>query len=248
MLDDLTTLIATGQYIAAIGGALVAVVGVLRLLLALRFAWFKTKLGGYVLGYTATTLVYGGSALHSGTPLTLTLVIAAIGAGWAASGGWETFRDVMGWFKARATSGDDSGSGAAGGAGPSIVSALISVLLVVGFLSIPVGLASCGWWHTKPATAVIDCVSADQAQIAGLAGELAPLVTGSSVDWSAIYERAKDAGKVIGGCVLSELVQDYLGGKKAISTDESWAARDALERFRTEEAAGATFRTSKGDL
>lgn len=121
--------------------------------------------------------------------------------------------------------------------------------LVIAFVLFLVPASSaCRIWDTKPGQAVIDCVAADRNQLDQLAGELSPLVSGDKPDWSAVYDRAKHAGKVIGGCVLAELVQQYLGGKKAVSNDESWAARNALEDFRKKEAGGATFRTKVGDL
>jgi len=98
-------------------------------------------------------------------------------------------------------------------------------------------------------TAVIDCTLENQGQIAALIGEFKTLLSGQLPDWSAIYQRAKQAGKSIGGCALSQLVQDYLGNKAAPPPQaDSWTANNTLERFRREEAGNATFHTAKGDL
>lgn len=98
------------------------------------------------------------------------------------------------------------------------------------------------------ADVVIDCLGDNRAQIDALLLELSPLLALSSPDWSAVYQRAKQAGRDVGGCALAELVQRYLGGRTAVPDSESWRARDALERFRNVEAGNATFRTAYGDL
>ena len=99
------------------------------------------------------------------------------------------------------------------------------------------------------ADAVIDCTLGDaRPSIDALIMELAPLVTLDSPDWYAVYQRAKKAGKTIGGCALAEIVQRYLGGRSAAPESESWKARSTLDEFRATEAGGATFRTSYGDL
>jgi hypothetical protein len=95
---------------------------------------------------------------------------------------------------------------------------------------------------------IIDCTGANRTEIDALFLELSPLIGLSSPDWAAVYQRAKHAGAAIGGCALAELVQMYLGGRKARATDDSWAAHDALERFRAEVAGGATFKTKAGNL
>jgi hypothetical protein len=97
--------------------------------------------------------------------------------------------------------------------------------------------------------AVVDCTLANQDQITALIGEFKTLLSGQMPNWSAIYQRAKSAGKSIGGCALAELVQDYLGNRTAPPPQaDSWNANSALERFRREEAGNATFHTAKGDL
>jgi hypothetical protein len=97
--------------------------------------------------------------------------------------------------------------------------------------------------------AVIDCTAQNQDQIKSLIAEFRPLITGDSPDWGAVYQRAKNAGKAIGGCALAELVQDYLGNRNAPPPRaDSWNALRALEEFRVKEADGATFHTALGDL
>jgi hypothetical protein len=92
--------------------------------------------------------------------------------------------------------------------------------------------------------AVINCLGESRPQIDAILTELSPLLTTGRPDWSAIYQRAKGAGTSIGGCVIAELVQSYLGGTRAPEATEGWNAHEALEKFRREEAGGATFKTT----
>jgi hypothetical protein len=97
--------------------------------------------------------------------------------------------------------------------------------------------------------AVVDCTLQNRDQITSLVAEFTTLLNGQMPDWSAIYQRAKNAGKAIGGCALAEVVQSYLGNRTAPPPQaDSWNAFNTLERFRREEAGNATFHTSKGDL
>lgn len=95
---------------------------------------------------------------------------------------------------------------------------------------------------------VIDCTGEHRAQIDALFVELSPLVFGDRPDWSAVYQRAKHAGVTIGGCVIAELVQVYMGGRRAVPNEDGWKAHTALEEFREAEAGGATFKTRFGNL
>ncbi len=92
----------------------------------------------------------------------------------------------------------------------------------------------------------IDCTVDHAADIANVLDALKSALSGGG--WSAVYTRAKQAGTDIGGCALAELVQDYLGGKAAPAKGEGQTARATLEKFRSEEAGGATFITPAGAL
>lgn len=125
------------------------------------------------------------------------------------------------------------------------------LLLIVFAFGLGVTNASCPGPGPGPVVinAAIDCTLQNKDQITALIGEFRTLLNGQLPNWSAIYQRAKQAGKSIGGCALAELVQDYLGNKAAPPPQaDSWTANNTLERFRREEAANATFHTSKGDL
>lgn len=123
---------------------------------------------------------------------------------------------------------------------------LLALALAVG-LSIP--NAGCPGPVPVVTNAVIDCTIQNQSQIAALIAEFRTLISGQAPDWSIVYQRAKNAGKAIGGCALAEIVQEYLGNRSAPPAQaDSWNASNALERFRREEAGNATFHTAKGDL
>jgi hypothetical protein len=131
---------------------------------------------------------------------------------------------------------------------PQAGSARLGVMLVLAFVG-AVSIAPFACTGTGPAvgTAVIDCTTAHTGEIASLLADLKAALTGGGT-WGDVYQRAKAAGTEIGGCALAELVQDYLGGKAAPARGDGQTARATLERFRANEAGGATFKTSTGAL
>lgn len=104
-------------------------------------------------------------------------------------------------------------------------------------------LAGCPADPNGPRQTAINCLGVNRPQIASLLVELSPLVSGNKPDWPSVYQRAKTAGTSIGGCVLAELVQNYLGGTRAPEPGDGWTAHETLERFRAQEANNATFKT-----
>lgn len=113
------------------------------------------------------------------------------------------------------------------------------------------GLNACSILSSKPIADIVDCTKQDQSAIEGGLAGLLPLLTGGSVDWGTIESRAEALGATIGGCVLSDIVQQYMTRKTATQAevDGNWLAKDALEHFRSKMVKGATFHTKKyGDL
>lgn len=121
---------------------------------------------------------------------------------------------------------------------------LMGVLAVLGLAAAPVVSSGCGPQGPGPVIGqlTVDCLGTARPQIDALLGEFKGLLTGGGFDWSAVYQRAKQAGKVVGGCALAELVQFYLGGTRSIEEGDGWKAHSTLEQFRTTEAGGATFK------
>jgi hypothetical protein len=94
--------LTTGKWLPAIGCALMLIVWGARSFLAARWAFFKTKAGGYVLGFGIPFLLYLGTALQAGAGLSLMLVGHALGAILVAAGGWEHLGDLVSKFQPKA--------------------------------------------------------------------------------------------------------------------------------------------------
>lgn len=95
---------------------------------------------------------------------------------------------------------------------------------------------------------VIDCLAQNQADMAALAATLLPLI--ASGDWTQFYERAKQAGVDIGGCVAADLINKYLApppGNAAPTPEQGQAARATMDKLRAD-FGGATFKTAQGEL
>jgi hypothetical protein len=88
---------------------------------------------------------------------------------------------------------------------------------------------------------VIDCLGSNRADVDKLLGEFRPIISGGSVDWGTVKQRAVQAGREIGGCFIMELTQLYLSGTR--STADAKTAHDTAEAFRKDVAGGATFKT-----
>jgi hypothetical protein len=90
--------LTSGKYFPAIAIALSLLVAGLRHGLASWVSpWFKTAPGGYVLGFGTAVLAYVAAGLNAGgaAALSVGLITSALGAGLAASGGWEALRDLI---------------------------------------------------------------------------------------------------------------------------------------------------------
>lgn len=88
-------LLMSGKYAAAVGIALVVVVGMARAGLSKLVPWFGTTLGGTVLAYATSVAGYIGTALASGTPVDARLILLALVTALAAVGGWEHVKDIV---------------------------------------------------------------------------------------------------------------------------------------------------------
>lgn len=231
LITQLYEFMRTGKGTVATGVAMMLVVWVARNMLGRFIPWFKTMIGGYVLNFSTSSIAYVGVALMAEEGVSLSLLGNAVGSAFTASGGWEAFRDLFTKIGKPA-------------------STLVSFVLITALAAAP----GCG--PISPpviGSVVVDCLSEDRAKIDALISEFAPLVTEGKVNWSVVYQRAKQAGKSIGGCFLGELVNNYLGGVRlagqaAPTVEAGWEARAYLELYRTEELNGATLKTKAGNL
>ncbi len=102
---------------------------------------------------------------------------------------------------------------------------------------------------------VVDCTVQDAGRIAVLIATLrtappAGCEATTGIDWSCVEQKAIAEGQEIGGCAISELVQQYLpppAGTAAPTVERGQAARAALEQVRAQ-FGGVTWRTTAGVL
>lgn len=238
MNEDILPLMLSGKYLPAIGLVLIALVGAARAGLGSFWPWFKTKPGGYVLGYGSTVLLFVGAAFRDGSGFSLGLLGGALAMGWTASGGWETARDVVEAIRNRNTPALPKATAIAGAALVAFVVA--SSLVACG----PVKDAA----STVPGSAIIDCTKTNLGELESAAKEIAPLLAGLDPKWDAAADKAKGFAVNVGGCVLFDLAQKYLSKRQAIDSADSREAYGAIEAYRADVAGGATFRTELGDL
>lgn len=238
-LGQLYDFMRTGKGTAAVGVALILVVWLLRNLPVQKWKdLVGTPTGGYILVYGTALLTYVGTGLASGNALTAMMLLNAAGAALVASGGWEHLRDVVTALMSKTPP-----------KVPPAVGAALVVLVVGALVTAGIGVGTTGCQAAKDAgQAVIDCTKADTAQIEALVLSFAPLLTASSPDWAMVEVKAEAAGETIGGCALAKVVQEYMTSKTVKTTATTWSAHDALEKFRSKVAGGATFHTTQGDL
>lgn len=228
-----------GHNIMAVGA------GLMLLTYGLRFGatklpaplgpWFGGMLGGYVLGFGTAALAYVGPALVAGEGLSFGLFAQAIGTGFAASGKWEGLRDL--WGKLHN-----------GGAQPTMgivkKSAVVGLLLVI----VVASCSGCPGPTPKPVQDIVDCSKTNSPEVIAMATECAAKPTWSEKEACVVAALPK-LGWDVGGCVLADLVQQYLTTKGAAqNAPQSHEAHDALEDYRAKYGHGATFHTKDGNL
>lgn len=233
--SQLLDFMMNGHYLAAIGVALVLVVGLIRKFASIKVPWFATKFGGYVLGYGIATLSYVGVALEQGQAITLKLLLMALTAGITASGVLDHFRDAKESVKDAKVVDEINKSG--------------GLIILIGFLGIGLVAMSCsgcpGGGGQVVTHDIVDCLKTDQGAI------IAAVVTikNDYPDWGKMELDAERLGATVGGCALAQIVQDFLSSKGApLDVPATHSAHDSLEKFRTKMVNGATFHTKSGDL
>lgn len=225
--------LSEGKYLPAVGIALVVIVSALRTGLGTLAPWFKTKPGGYLLGFGSAALLYFGAALEAGQYPSLAIAMSALAAGWIAAGAWEGFRDAVTALRTK----------------PPTGGAVSLVLILAIGLGCSTSCVKDGPGSSPgPIATIIDCTVEQQDDLENLLLEFAPLLVNGEPDWDTITGKSIAAGINIGGCALATFVQNYLGGRKAVPADASWRGYRALEDFRAKHAGGAVFRTARGDL
>lgn len=148
-MSQLLEYLTSGKYLLAVGFVLVALAQALRTGLGAWQPWFKTQLGGYVVGFGTTALVYFGTALQQGAAITWQLVSIALVMGFASGGKYQMVRDVV--TKIR------QGTTAAGAAKAALLSAAI-----VGAPLMPLALSSSCGPNVQPGiSSLIKCAASE---------------------------------------------------------------------------------------
>lgn len=248
--SDLISFLTKGENLPAIGAALVLVVGFVRNVLLAKVPWAQTKLGGYVLAWGSTAVVFIGTSLEQHVTITFQLVAIALATGLLASGLLDHFRDLLAILAppSRKTGAFDPKTGITDMQKSAGTQRIRMVLAGSVALALVASLSACPN-PPKPVQIVIDCTKQSHESIESLIAQFAPLLIGNQPDWAAVESKALDAGETIGGCALAEFVNTYLTRRGATVTAEAtWLAHDTLEHFRTSHAGGATFHTATGDL
>ena len=93
--QDFYKAIRSSEWIPAFGLGLMLLVAAVRWGGSKISDWFTTRTGGYVVALTSAFGVTFGAALNAGQPFSWSLFAMAIGIAWTASGGYDTFRDVI---------------------------------------------------------------------------------------------------------------------------------------------------------
>lgn len=239
LAESLYAYIRDGAHLPAVGVALMLFVYGLRwgaTKIPVVGPWFAGTLGGWVLGFGTASVLFVGTTLAAGQSITIGILMQALGTGFAATGKWEGLRDLFGYFR--------------GGAQPTmgIVKKASGAAVVLAVIIIS-ACTGCPGPTPVPVQDVVDCTKLDQEQLLALAGTCSAKVP----DWGAVEECVvKGAGSAawqIGGCVLSDLVQQYLVKKSApLDPAQTKSAHDALEDYRSKYGHGATYKTAAGAL
>lgn len=251
-VGTLIDLLMTGKYIPAVGVLLIAFVALARSAGGILVPWFRTRVGGLVLSYGSSILLYVGAALQAGR-LSLGVLVTAIGAGWAAAGGFEHLKDLVAALRPPAPQIPVAKVALRGVDGSLVVGVILSCA-VAGVL---VTQACSG--SKSPGAAVIDCTGGNAPGI--VTNVLATLEqwnkpepdgcrTATGWNWGCVEHAAIAKGEQIGGCAIAELVNSFLQaqGPKATPVAEGWRAREALEQARAHWGGNVVWRTAKGEL
>jgi hypothetical protein len=89
--------IRSGEWLPALAAMLILLVWAVRKFMSsiVKIDFFASKLGGYVLSLSMALALTLGTALQAGQPFGIGLFTMALGAAWAASGGYDTLRDLL---------------------------------------------------------------------------------------------------------------------------------------------------------
>jgi hypothetical protein len=230
----------TGKGTAAAGVVFMLITWALRNSLGSKWKFWKTPIGGYLLGFGLPVLSYFDLALEGGSEITISLVFNAIGAGWVAAGGWEHLRDAIEAMRKP------------GSAAPAAGASILIVLLVFAGST----LQACK--NTQTSTTVkqdaVDCTKGELGKLETIAILDAPAVVNGSITWDDAETQSVALGVDAGGCFLSHLKDQVFksatapSGSAAPTRFESQVsdADRAMTKFRADTKTTRLFVTAAG--
>lgn len=102
--------------------------------------------------------------------------------------------------------------------------------------------------RTATGPALIDCTAANGAAIGATAASMrSDCVVAGTTSWTCVETHAAAVAVAIGGCAFLEVLAAQPKTSAAAASSTPDPGRAAFERFRSERAGGATFRTAAGD-
>lgn len=229
-------LILNGEYLPAVGIAMVFVTGLARAGLGWIHPWFSTKLGGYATAYVVSFSTVFGLELQAGHTPTTRMLMMALSAALVASGVLDHWRDVFSVIKRSPT-------------------AAATTALLVLTLACSADCAGTAPTPNSVITAVVTCTAPDGDVLRRIETEvikIGAIVFGNGVD--KLHEAeviAVNDGLVVGGCAFAQVINDWLSKKSLVGAADVAEARQAktlFESYRAGYAGGATFRTRSGDI
>lgn len=242
LMQKLYLYMKDGAHLPAVGAMLMLIVWVLRMgatkLPGKLGAWFTGTLGGWVLGFGAAALAFVGPALMAGQMVTFGLLMQALGTGFAASGKWEGLRDAWG-----SLFGDDGKPPSMGIVKRGAVVAAAGAILIASCSGCP------GVTNSGPVQDVVACTKLESPAAIAVASQCGHDLSDWHAVESCVIANLPKLGWDVAGCVLADLVEQYLMTKGApMDIQKSQDARAVLEDYRANYGHGAIFRTKDGDL
>jgi hypothetical protein len=207
--------IKNGEHLPAVGAGVMLFVWLLRWghtkLPAPIGPFFKTKLGGYLLGFGTAANVYLGTALMANKGWTIGLLVQAVGVGFTAAGSWDAVKDLMK---------KDAGTKA-------VITTLTLALLVVSVTACRPIKQEGG----RIGGDVVDCTVGELVNLGGLIPTILPSL-GEAPEWNVVAAQLEQAGGRVGTCVLAMLVDRWRSNAKLATPEGSVAADAALKAFK----------------
>lgn len=194
-MDDATTstlisYLTDGKYLLVVGMVLVLLAQLARTGLGAWIPWFKTQLGGYVVGFGTSAIVYFGTALQQGAAITFRLVSICLVMAFAASGKYHAVRDLATAVRKRPVVG-------------GVVKVTLFALMMISISSAPI---ACATLKADGKIAEASLINCGKQNFLGLIGDTFKALNGGSLS---------DYGKTVGSDALACAVRAVVAVEQA---------------------------------